>query len=83
MDTEHDLTLLFKIAEHFIDSDGHDCSDQYVQYLAENIIASALHNPEFVGAIYDFVGDEMGQLFQNTTEEPEEEPEQPLSSEES
>lgn len=37
----------------------------------------------FVGAIYDFVGDEMGQLFQNTTEEPEEEPEQPLSSEES
>ena len=37
----------------------------------------------FVGAIYDFVGDEMGQLFQNTPEEPEEEPEQPLSSEES
>ena len=53
MDTEHDLILLFKIAERFIDNDGHDCTDQYVQYLAENIIASALHNPEFVGAIYD------------------------------
>lgn len=53
MDTEHDLTLLFKIGEHFIDNDGYDCTDQYVQYLAENIIYSALHNPEFVGAIYD------------------------------
>lgn len=53
MDTEHDLTLLFKIAEYFIDNDDHDCTDQYAQYLAENIIASALHNPEFIGAIYD------------------------------
>lgn len=24
MDTEHDLTLLFKIGEHFIDNDGYE-----------------------------------------------------------
>lgn len=59
--------MLFKIAEHFIDNDGHDCTDQYVQYFAENIIASALHNPEFVGAIYDDepLIDEDGRVLQD------------------
>lgn len=63
----HELLLLFQFEEIFIDDDGNDCTSQYPQYLAENIIVSGLSNPEFIGANYDGqpLIDQQGRVLQD------------------